>query len=58
MFASFSPWLALDPEISGPLLDELHSLAVHKFGGSVERPYLTPAYLAQRRPDLNETVGR
>ena len=48
MFASFSPWLALEPSIRDRLLDDLEQLAVDKFGGVVERPYLTPLYTAER----------
>jgi hypothetical protein len=31
------------------MLDAVETLARHTFGGVVERPYLTPGYLAQRR---------
>jgi SAM-dependent methyltransferase len=48
MFASFSPWLAIDQSVREPLLDELEQLATHEFRGVVERPYLTPIYTAQR----------
>lgn len=48
MFASFSPWLALEPDIREPLLDDLEQLAVDEFDSIVERPYLTPIYRAQR----------
>jgi SAM-dependent methyltransferase len=48
LFASFSPWLALDPEPREAVLDDLEALAHDLFGGVVERPYLTPVYLAQR----------
>ena len=48
MFASFSPWLAVDPDIREPLLDDLEQLAVDDFDSLVERPYLTPIYRAQR----------
>ena len=50
MFASFSPWLALDPERRASTLDELEAMAHDEFDGIVERPYLTPIYLAQRVP--------
>lgn len=48
MFASFSPWLALAPEVRDALLDDMERLAVEEFGGSVERPYLTPIYTTKR----------
>ena len=48
LFASFSPWMALDPEVGEPLLDDLERLAIDRFGGAVERPYLTPIYWAER----------
>jgi SAM-dependent methyltransferase len=50
MFASFSPWLALAPDHRERALDELEAMANDQFGGTVERPYLTPIYLAQRHP--------
>lgn len=46
MFASFSPWLALPVEQRTLVLDELERLANDAFSGIVERPYLTPVYLA------------
>jgi hypothetical protein len=49
MFDSFSPWMALDPEVRRALLDEIEQLATEQFGGVVERPYLTPIYTAKRR---------
>lgn len=49
MFASFSPWLARPPGERAVLLDAVERLAADRFGGLVERPYLTPVYLAQRR---------
>jgi SAM-dependent methyltransferase len=48
LFASFSPWLALEPILRSRVLDALEALARNDFGGIVERPYLTPIYLAQR----------
>ncbi len=48
LFASFSPWLALPPGLRGHVLDALELLATEEFGGLVERPYLTPVYLAPR----------
>jgi SAM-dependent methyltransferase len=50
MFASFSPWLALPPDRREPILDELEAMATDRFGVTVERPYLTPIYLAERHP--------
>jgi SAM-dependent methyltransferase len=47
LFATFSPWLALDGASRQRLLDELEALAAERFG-IVERRYLTPIYLAQR----------
>jgi hypothetical protein len=49
LFASFSPWLALPPPERGAALDALERLAAEDFGGMVERPYLTPVYLASKR---------
>ena len=49
LFASFSPWLAIPEDRRTVALDRLERLAVDHFGGIVERPYLTPIYLAQRR---------
>jgi len=48
MFGSFSPWLALAPQRRTAVLDALEELARDGFGGLVERPYLTPVYLAER----------
>ncbi len=48
MFGSFSPWLAIEPIRRTALLDELQAIADTQFGGVVERPYLTPMYLARR----------
>ncbi len=45
-FASQSPWLALEPTRRFRLLDEVEQLVERYFGGVVERPYLTPVYLA------------
>ena len=47
LFATFSPWLALDSATRQRLLDELERLAAEQFG-TVERRYLTPIYLARR----------
>jgi SAM-dependent methyltransferase len=49
MFASFSPCLALPPADRAVVLDALEHLATDTFAGLVERPYLTPIYLAQRQ---------
>jgi hypothetical protein len=49
MFASFSPWLALPIGERRVALDALEQLANDTFGGVVERPYVTPVYLARRR---------
>lgn len=46
MFASFSPWIALAPDHRGRVLDEVERLANDEFGGVVERPYVTPVYVA------------
>lgn len=48
MFASFSPWLALPDDQRTAVLDAVERLATEEFDGVVERPYLTPMYLAQR----------
>lgn len=49
LFASFSPWLALPIEPRLVALDALERLANEEFGGVVERPYVTPVYLARRQ---------
>jgi SAM-dependent methyltransferase len=49
MFGSFSPCLALPEAERTTVLQALEQLATDDFGGLVERPYLTPIYLAQRR---------
>jgi hypothetical protein len=51
LFASFSPWLALPQDERAAALDALERLATDEFGGVVERPYLTPVYLAAKRPE-------
>jgi SAM-dependent methyltransferase len=48
MFATFSPWLALPEERRRVALDAVEQLARERFGGTVERPYLTPVYLARK----------
>jgi hypothetical protein len=48
LFASYSPWLALPPERRAVVLDALEHLADENFGGVVERPYLTPIYIAAK----------
>jgi SAM-dependent methyltransferase len=48
LFASFSPWLALPIDQRTEVLDALEALARDDFGGVVERPYLTPIYVASR----------
>lgn len=49
LFSTFSPWLALEPEQRERVLDALEALARDEFAGLVERPYLTPIYIAQKR---------
>jgi SAM-dependent methyltransferase len=46
LFGSFSPWLALPADRRHEVLDALEALARDEFGGLVERPYLTPIYVA------------
>ena len=48
MFASFSPWLALPREQRIVALDALERLAVEELNGLVERPYLTPIFVAPK----------
>lgn len=48
LFASFSPWLAQPAERRTTVLNALERLAAEEFGGIVERPYLTPVYVAPR----------
>lgn len=47
-FASQSPSLAIEPCRRQELLDAVERLAIDRFGGTVERPYLTPVYFARR----------
>jgi SAM-dependent methyltransferase len=49
LFASYSPCLALTPTERTAVLEAIEHLATETFGGLVERPYLTPIYLAQRQ---------
>jgi SAM-dependent methyltransferase len=49
MFGSFSSWLARPEAERAAALDALEDLARVQFDGLVERPYLTPVYLAQRQ---------
>jgi SAM-dependent methyltransferase len=49
LFGSYSPWLALPSSVRLEMLATVESLARDRFGGLVERPYLTPIYLARRR---------
>jgi SAM-dependent methyltransferase len=49
LFASYSPWLALPEAARREMLATVESLARDTFAGVVERPYLTPIYLARRR---------
>jgi SAM-dependent methyltransferase len=51
LFASYSPWLALPPETRARALDALEQVATDDFGGIVERPYLTPVYIAAKHPE-------
>jgi hypothetical protein len=48
LFGSYSPWLALPPDRRAVVLDALEHLAEENFDGVVERPYLTPIYIAPR----------
>jgi SAM-dependent methyltransferase len=49
LFASYSPCLALPPADRSRVLDAIEGLATDTFAGTVERPYLTLIYVAQRR---------
>jgi hypothetical protein len=49
LFGSVSPWLALDAERRTRTLDAMDALARDRFGGVVERPYVTAVFAAQRR---------
>jgi len=49
LFASYSPWLALPDAVRIEMLATVESLARDTFAGRVERPYVTPIYLAGRR---------
>jgi hypothetical protein len=50
LYATFSPILRLDPPQRQRLLEALGRVADDQFGGRVERPMLTPVYLARRLP--------
>ena len=45
--------LRLDPEVRGPLLDEIEQVARDDFGGMVERPFVTSLFTG-RRPGRSE----
>lgn len=47
-FASLSHWMALPDAVRNDLLDDIERLVVERFGGVVQRPYLTAIYTAQR----------
>ncbi len=46
--SSFSPWMDLDESIRNPLLGEIEQLVVERFGGEVERPFLTTLFTGRR----------
>ncbi len=48
LFASFSPFMALEPEKGAEILDAIETLARDRFNNHVERPYITSLYLAQK----------
>lgn len=48
LFGSFSPWLALPADERSIALDALEQLVNDEFDGFVDRPYLTPVYLARK----------
>jgi SAM-dependent methyltransferase len=50
LFASYSPCLALPSADRLAVLDAIEGFATDRFGGVVERPYVTLMYLARRQP--------
>lgn len=48
LFSSFSHWLALPEARRAVALDLVEQVAIERFGGVVERPYVTAVYLAPR----------
>lgn len=46
--ASFSSWMALEPDVRTNLLREIGDLIDDAFGGVVERPFVTAVYTAAR----------
>jgi SAM-dependent methyltransferase len=51
LFASYSPCLALPADNRAEVLDAIERLAGERFGGGVERPYLTQLFMARRQPN-------
>jgi hypothetical protein len=49
LFETFSPFLALSPDLRRAVLDDIEATVTNDFGAMVERDYLTPIYLAPRR---------
>jgi len=54
LFASYSPCLALPADTRAEVLDAIEGLADGRFGGVVERPYLTQMFLARRQPNSDD----
>jgi len=54
LFASYSPCLALPADNRAEVLDAIERLATDRFGGVVERPYLTQLFLARRQPNSDD----
>jgi len=48
IFATFAAWIALPDPLRRDLLDDVERLAREDFAGTVDRPYQTRLYLAQR----------
>ncbi len=49
MFATFSVVTRLPPDVRRTFLDRLERIADERFGGRVEKPMLTPVYIARRK---------
>ncbi len=46
--SSFSSWMTLDDNVRTDLLRDIGDLIDHRFGGAVERPFITAIYTARR----------
>lgn len=49
-YSTVPPWMALEDDLRGELLDDVERVVWEHFDGVIVRPYQTVLYLAQRRP--------